>query len=160
MLAFRDKKRRRDRMEEAAKNNEANTQAAVAAANAKTDGEMKLEDMKFNNSMALMKEETEAQKEREISKFASILKSNVASAILGKEGTTIADVPAFVFDGIQEISKSNKQIIMEELRDTQMEIDQQMQAQAQEEEAMMQQQMQQNPEMDAQNAMQQEPVLQ
>lgn len=138
-LSYAKRKRRRERMEETKAASQANTDAAVAAANAKADGDAKLEDQKFKNAMALMKEETEAQKEREISKFSSILKSNIASAILAKDGSTIADVPAFVFEGIGAIDKSNKQIILEEMREQQQELD----AQAQQEQQMAAQEQQQ-----------------
>lgn len=161
MLAYRDKKRRKDRMEEAAKNNEANTQAAVAAANAKTEGEAQIETMKFENQMALMKEETEAQQIREISKFASILKANVATAMLSKEGATIADVPGFVFEGLSDTAKSDRQLMMESIRENEAQMQQE--DQAMEQQAIQQQQMQdqqQNTEMIDENAMSSEPVLQ
>lgn len=145
-LSYAKRKRKRDRMEEAQQASQSNTEAAIAAAQAKSQGEMELEKMKFENSMALMKEETEAQKEREISKFSSILKSNIASAILGKEGSSINDVPDFVFEGIGIIDKSNRQIMMEEISDQEQQvmlekqqIAEQEQLQTQQEEQMMQQ---------------------
>jgi len=167
LLASRDKKRRKERMEEAQANSQANTEAAVAGAKAKSDGEIQVEQMKFENSLALMKEETEAQKEREISKYSSILKSNIASAILSKEGSSIADVPAFVFEGIGDIAKSNKQIIMEELREQQLQLQQEDQQitlqQEQQQMGQPEQQMQDPQQMQLnvdENAMQQQPVLQ
>lgn len=131
MLANRQKKRIEQKQKEALENSKANTEQAVAAAQAKSKGDMQLEDMKFKNEMALKKEETEAQKEREISKFSSILKSNIASAILAKEGTTIKDLPSFIFEGLDVIAKSNKQVILEEMSERQKEMEQEAMAEQQ-----------------------------
>lgn len=115
MLAFKDKKRRRERMEEAAVNNQANTEAAIAAAQAKSEGEMKLEQLKSDLKIKQDASEIDKMKEIELIKYTSILKSNVATAILGKEGSSVNDLPPWVLSGIGIVDVSNQQMMQEEL---------------------------------------------
>jgi len=147
-LSYAKRKRKRDRMEEAQAASQSNTEAAVAAANAKADGDAKLEDQKFQNAMALMKEETEALKTEEIIKFNSILKTKVIEGML-TQGANIQQIQTsapWVFAGIGLVTQTTEEIMQEQLQDMQeqgrieqQQALQQQQLQAQQEEQMMQQ---------------------
>lgn len=146
LLASRLRKREKQKAKQEQALIQGNNEAAQIAAKEKSKGEMELEAFKHQNAMELMNEETEALKEREISKYSSILKSNIATAILGKEGTSLKDLPAFIFDGIGLTDKSNKQLLMEEIaeqdREEQERMMQEQEMMAQEEQEM---QMQEQP---------------
>jgi len=133
-LAYSKRKRRKERMEEAAQNNQANTEAAIAAAQAKSEGEIRLEQVKSQLKIEQDISEINKQKEVELLKYTSILKSNVASAIMQKEGSTVDDLPSWVTDGIGIVDRSSEQIMMDELQD-------QAEQEQMEQEAMAQEQM-------------------
>lgn len=144
MLSFKDKKRRKERMEEAAANNQANTEAAIAAANAKTDGEMALEQLKADNKSRDIIETLDSEKEKETSKFASILKSKVVEGLLtqGKSIQEIQMEAPWVFDGIGVINASQKELMLKDQQDMAMQQQQEEEALLQQEEQMaMEQQM-------------------
>ena len=138
-LVSAQKKRRKLRMEEAQQNSQMQMQQAVQAAQAKSQGEMQLEQAKAQFKLQQYEEELENDKERETLKYYNILRVKTLEKLL-EQGKSIEEMPAFIFDGIDAVVQTQKQLIMEELRE------QQEQAMAQEQEMQMQAQQQQGEE--------------
>ena len=135
-LVSAQKKRRKLRMEEARSNSEMQMQQAVQAAQAKSQGELQLEQAKAQFKLQQYEEELENDKERETLKYFNILRVKTLEKLL-EQGTSIDEMPSFIFDGIDGVVQTQKQIILAELQD------QAQEQQAEEEQAMMQaQQMQ------------------
>lgn len=142
-LASCKKKRRKERMEESQALSASNTEQAIAAAQAKSQGEMELEKLKSDLKIQQDASEIDKQKEIELIKYTSILKANVASAIMNKEGSSINDLPTWVTDGIGIIDVSNQQMMEGALADQEDQELLEQQQMAEEEQAMMQQQQEQ-----------------
>ena len=135
-LVSAQKKRRNLRMEEARSNSEMQMQQAVQAAQAKSQGELQLEQAKAQFKLQQYEEELENDKERETLKYFNILRVKTLEKLL-EQGVSIDEMPSFIFDGIDGVVQTQKQIILAELQD------QAQEQQAEEEQAMMQaQQMQ------------------
>jgi len=135
-LVSAQKKRRKLRMEEARENSEMQMQQAVQAAQAKSQGELQLEQAKAQFKLQQYEEELENDKERETLKYFNILRVKTLEKLL-EQGVPIDEMPSFIFDGIDGVVQTQKQIILAELQD------QANEQQAEEEQAMMQaQQMQ------------------
>lgn len=134
-LVSAQKKRRKLRMEEARANSEMQMQQAVQAAQAKAQGELQLEQAKAQFKLQQYEEELENDKERETLKYFNILRVKTLEKLLEK-GVDITEMPSFIFDGIDGVVQTQKQIVLAELED------QAMQQQA-EEQAMMAAQQQQ-----------------
>ena len=135
-LVSAQKKRRKLRMEEARSNSEMQMQQAVQAAQAKSQGELQLEQAKAQFKLQQYEEELENDKERETLKYFNILRVKTLEKLL-EQGVDINEMPSFIFDGIDGVVQTQKQIILAELQD------QAQEQQAEEEQAMMQaQQMQ------------------
>lgn len=141
MLASRLKKRREEAIEEARINSESNTQQAIAATVEKSKGDIKLEILKSKLKSKEKKEEIEAEKSKEIIKFNSILKSKMVEGILGQEGKTVDDIPAWVFDGLALANKSQQQILGEAIESTLQEEDEELAMMEQQAEMQAQQEM-------------------
>jgi len=135
-LVSAQKKRRKLRMEEAQQNSQMQMQQAVQAAQAKSQGEMQLEQAKAQFKLQQYEEELENDKERETLKYFNILRVETLKKLL-EQGKSIEEMPSFIFDGIDGVVQTQRQIIMEELQD------QQEQAQQEEQEKQMQQAQQQ-----------------
>lgn len=133
-LVSAQKKRRKLRMEEARQNSEMQMQQAVQAAQAKAQGELQLEQAKAQFKLQQYEEELENDKERETLKYFNILRVKTLEKLL-EQGVDINAMPSFIFDGIDGVVQTQKQIVLAELED-------QAQAQQAEEQAMMQQQQQ------------------
>ena len=131
-LVSAQKKRRKLRMEEAQQNSQMQMQQAVQAAQAKSQGEMQLEQAKAQFKLQQYEEELENDKERETLKYFNILRVETLKKLL-EQGKSIEEMPSFIFDGIDGVVQTQRQIIMEELQD------QQEQAQQEEQEKQMQQ---------------------
>jgi len=139
LLASRQKKREKQRIKEAQLNSQSNTEAAIAAAQAKSDGEMQVIQLKNDLEKDREKERLESMKIEEMTKYASIMKTELMKALLA-QGKTMEQLPSMIFDGIGLIDKTNKQLLMEELAENEREAQQMAQQMAAEEEqAMMQQ---------------------
>jgi hypothetical protein len=135
-LVSSQKKRRKLRMEEARQNSEMQMQQAVQAAQAKSQGELQLEQAKAQFKLQQYEEELENDKERETLKYFNILRVKTLEKLL-EQGVSIDEMPSFIFDGIDGVVQTQKQIILAELED------QAQEQQMEEEQAMMQaQQMQ------------------
>jgi hypothetical protein len=135
-LVSAQKKRRKLRMEEARSNSEMQMQQAVQAAQAKSQGELQLEQAKAQFKLQQYEEELENDKERETLKYFNILRVKTLEKLL-EQGVSIDEMPSFIFDGIDGVVQTQKQIILAELED------QAQEQQMEEEQAMMQaQQMQ------------------
>lgn len=115
-LVSAQKKRRKIKMEDARKNSEMQMQQAVQAAQAKSQGELQLEQAKAQFKLQQYEEELENDKERETLKYFNILRVKTLEKLL-EQGTSIDQMPAFIFDGIDAVVKTQKQIILEELQD-------------------------------------------
>jgi len=135
-LVSAQKKRRKLRMEEARANSEMQMQQAVQAAQAKSQGELQLEQAKAQFKLQQYEEELENDKERETLKYFNILRVKTLEKLL-EQGVSLDEMPSFIFDGIDGVVQTQKQIILAELQD------QAKEQQAEEEQAMMEaQQMQ------------------
>lgn len=140
LLAARQKKREKQRIKEAQLNSQSNTEAAIAAAQAKSDGEMQVIQLKNDLEAKRENDRLESMKIEEITKYSSILKIELMKALFA-QGKTVEQMPSMIFDGIGLVDKANKQLLMEELAEQEQEMQQMAQQQAaEEEEAMMQQQ--------------------
>lgn len=115
-LVSAQKKRRKIKMEDARKNSEMQMQQAVQAAQAKSQGELQLEQAKAQFKLQQYEEELENDKERETLKYFNILRVKTLEKLL-EQGTSIDEMPSFIFDGIDAVVKTQKQIILEELQD-------------------------------------------
>ncbi len=100
VLSQRIDKRAKQVQENAMQLAQQNTQAATAGAQAKTDGEMQLEQLKAENLAKQKAIELNSQLTLEQEKYAGILKSEIARAILSQPGATISQLPSFVFEGL------------------------------------------------------------
>ena len=141
-LVSAQKKRRKLRMEEAQQNSQMQMQQAVQAAQAKSQGEMQLEQAKAQFKLQQYEEELENDKERETLKYYNILRVKTLEKLL-EQGKSIEEMPSFIFDGIDAVVQTQKQLIMEELREQQeqaMAHEQEMQMQAQQQAEQMQMQ--------------------
>jgi len=145
-LMARYNKRRKEAIEEAKINSEANTEQAIRAAQAKSEGDKALDTQQHNNKLEYLRQETEAAKTKEIVTFSSILKTKVVEGLL-TQGKTIEQVQAeapWVFAGIGLVNKTQEETLAEELEDMAME------QQMEEQEMMAQQQQMAQPQMQEQ----------
>jgi hypothetical protein len=117
-LVSAQKKRRKERMDEARQNSEMQMQQAVQAAQAKSQGELQLEQAKAQFKLQQYEEELESDKERETLKYFNILRVKTLEKLL-EQGTPIEEMPSFIFDGIEGVVQTQKQLIAEELMDQQ-----------------------------------------
>ena len=115
-LVSAQKKRRKQKMDDARSNSEMQMQQAVQAAQAKSQGELQLEQAKAQFKLQQYEEELENDKERETLKYFNILRVKTLEKLL-EQGTSIDEMPSFIFDGIDAVVKTQKQIILEELQD-------------------------------------------
>jgi hypothetical protein len=136
-LVSAQKKRRKERMEEAKQNSEMQMQQAVQAAQAKSQGDLQIIQSEQQAKLQILHEELENQKESETLKYFNILRVKTLEKLL-EQGTPIEQMPSFIFEGIEGVVQTQKQLILEELNEQQQEM-MQMQ-QAQEQEAMLAQQ--------------------
>jgi len=139
-LVSAQKKRRKLRMEEARENSEMQMQQAVQAAQAKSQGELQLEQAKAQFKLQQYEEELENEKEKETLKYYNILRVKTLEKLL-EQGTPIEEMPSFIFEGIEGVVQTQKQLIAEDI------MEQQQQAmereQMQQQQAMLAQQQQQ-----------------
>jgi hypothetical protein len=140
-LVSAQKKRRKLRMEEARANSEMQMQQAVQAAQAKSQGELQLEQAKAQFKLQQYNEELENEKERETLKYFNILRVKTLESMFA-QGKSIEDMPSFIFDGIDGVVQTQKQVMMEDLQDMQEKEMMEQQAMEQEQMAMEQQQQQ------------------
>jgi hypothetical protein len=117
-LVSAQKKRRKMRMEEAQQNSQMQMQQAVQAAQAKSQGELQLEQAKAQFKLQQYEEELESDKERETLKYFNILRVKTLEKLL-EQGVPIEEMPPFIFDGIDGVVQTQKQIIMDELNEMQ-----------------------------------------
>jgi len=140
-LVSAQKKRRKLRMEEARANSEMQMQQAVQAAQAKSQGELQLEQAKAQFKLQQYQEELENEKERETLKYFNILRVKTLEKLF-EQGKSIEEMPSFIFDGIDGVVQTQKQVMMEDLQDMQEKEMMEQQAMEQEQMAMEQQQQQ------------------
>lgn len=134
-LVSAQKKRRKLRMEEARQNSEMQMQQAVQAAESKAQGELQLEQAKAQFKLQQYQEELENEKEKETLKYYNILRVKTLEKLL-EQGTPIDQMPSFIFDGIDGVVQTQKQILLEEMQEQQEEMMMKEQAAMQEQMAM------------------------
>ena len=117
-LISAQKKRRRLRMEEAQKNSEMQMQQAVQAAQAKAQGELQLEQARAQFKLQQMQEELENQKESETLKYYNILRVKTLEKLL-EQGQSIDQMPSWLFDGVEGVVQTQKQLLAEEIQEQQ-----------------------------------------
>jgi hypothetical protein len=144
-LVSAQKKRRKLRMEESRQNSEMQMQQAVQAAESKAQGELQLEQAKAQFKLQQYQEELENEKEKETLKYFNILRVKTLEKLL-EQGLSIEEMPSFIFDGIDGVVQTQKQILLEELQEQQQRASMEEQAAMEEEQALAQQQGQENGE--------------
>jgi hypothetical protein len=143
MLAARINRRKKELEQQARQNSIDNTQSAIAAAKAKSDGEMQLEQLKADNKAKEMAAQLENSKEIEILKFVGIAKAKIIEGILNDPTKTWKDIPQFVWDGLGIVDQTQKQIMVNAIHEMQ---DQEAaEAQAQQQAQLQAEQQQQQP---------------
>lgn len=145
-LVSAQKKRRKLRMEEAQQNSQMQMQQAVQAAQAKSQGEMQLEQAKAQFKLQQYEEELENEKERETLKYYNILRVKTLEKLL-EQGTPIEQMPSFIFEGIEGVVQTQKQLIAEELNEQQQQMMQEQQ-EAMQQQMLAQQQVQEGQQME------------
>lgn len=116
-LMSRYQKRLKEKAEQVSQNNEEMRKANVAGAEAKTAGDMQLEQLKSQLKSQETKESVEAEKSKELIKFNSILKTKIVDGMLA-QGLTIQQIQQqvpVIFEGIGLIEENSQQIIEEEI---------------------------------------------
>lgn len=143
LLASREKKRRKAKMEEGMIQSQANTQAAIEAAKAKSQGEMELETLKSQLQSQARSEEIENLKSSESIKFTQIAKVEVIKSILNKEGGSVEQIPAWALAGIEQTNILSSALLDEQMQNLEEQAQQEMamQEQAMQEQIAMEQQM-------------------
>lgn len=150
-LASRQRKRDKQRRLEAMENSQANTEAAVAAAQAKSQGDIQLEQVKAELQRQARLDEIEALKSTEAIKFTQIAKVETIKSILNKEGGSIEQVPAWALEGIQQTNMLQSALLDQQAQN--------LVEQEQEEMAMQEQQMQEQMAMEQEQMQGQEQPL-
>ena len=140
-LVSAQKKRRKLRMEEARQNSEMQMQQAVQAAESKAQGELQLEQAKAQFKLQQYQEELENEKEKETLKYFNILRVKTLEKLL-EQGVSIEEMPSFIFDGIDGVVQTQKQILLEEIQEQQQQAVMEEQAAMEEEQLLAQQQQQ------------------
>jgi len=159
MLASREKKRRKAKMEEGIQQSKSNTEAAIEAAKAKSEGDIKLEKTKAQLQRQARLDEIEALKSSESIKFTQIAKVEVIKSILNKEGGTVDQIPAWALEGIEQTNILSSVLLEQQIQGIE---EQEMQEQQMQEQQMMEQEqmaMQQG-QMGEQQMMQGEEMMQ
>jgi len=100
VMSQRINKRQKTMQENQMALSQQNTQAAVAGAQAKTQGELQLAQFTATQKEAADLRERETQLMVENAKFLGILKANLVTAELAKPGGSISTLPSFVFEGL------------------------------------------------------------
>lgn len=140
VLASRIQKRERAMSKAKMEESRAILEGNTAAAEAKTRGEMEIEDFKHRNAMELKKLDLEDFKEREIMKYSGILKAGIATALLAKEGMTEADLPDYLFEGLDLVARTQKEVMAKDIADNEQAMMEEEQMRMEEEQAMQQEQ--------------------
>lgn len=159
-LASSQKKRIAEKREEAMQNSQANTDQAIAAAKASSEGQMQLEQLKSDLDTGRDKQKLDSMKEEELLKFSSIAKTEALKSMLA-QGLTIQMVQEqapWIFQGMFVASEAATMIMeqdIEQLNAEQEQIDAALQ-----QEAMAAQQQQNEPQQMQMQAPQEAPVLQ
>jgi hypothetical protein len=110
MLGARINRRIREAAELAKQNNEDNTKAAEAAAQAK--GEQDRQTMQFKHDLLMQEEAAKAEntKEIEILKSVGIIKAEIAKSLMAQPGAKWTDLPPIIMDGFGIVDQSEKQL--------------------------------------------------
>jgi len=116
MLAARAKQKMADDIKKATINAQNNTEQAKAAAAAKGEADLQVEQQKHANEVELLTLRLQSMQKEESFKFNGILKAKVVDAILAKPNATIEQIPDWVFDGLELTNDAQKQMMIEALQ--------------------------------------------
>lgn len=159
VLAQRIDKREKQVQENAMQLAQKNTEAAEAGAKAKTAGDLELEALKAKNAEDSDTRKSNADITQENEKFASILKIEIAKAILADPTKTMADIPSFVFEGLtldKAVSHANAMNYLQTLAQQSQDMQQQQMAEQQAQQQQMQPEQQGQEQMPPQDPSQQQ----
>ena len=78
----------------------------------------------------------------EVMKYYGIMKAEIIKATLSKDGSSIKDLPPFIFEGLEEVTVTQKELMVQDYKDAMMEAKMEEEALMQEQMAMEQQAMQ------------------
>lgn len=117
MLAQFVKQKKADDAEIAKANTENNLQQAKAAADAKGEHDLNLEQAQHKNKLDQMQKDQEGQAQKQAFEFSGILKSKVAEAILAKPDAKISDIPNFIWQGLGVTEEAQKQFMLNAMQD-------------------------------------------
>jgi hypothetical protein len=131
MLATRAKRKFEMDTKKAELNSQQNTQQAIAAAQETGKQSLALEAQQHSNRIDLLSKQTEASEVSENFKFAGILKGKIVDAILSKPGSTINDIPDFVWTGLNITTDAQKQVMLAAMQSLAMQNQQMQMAQQQ-----------------------------
>lgn len=139
VLSQRIDKRAKEVQRNAMELSKQNENAVVASAKAKTEGELAVEKAKAQFKAEADERSKEMNILTEGEKYNSILKTEIVKATLAREGATMADLPAFVFEGMP-LAKAVQQVTAMDYLKTMQQASQQEAAIQEQEQAQMQQQ--------------------
>lgn len=117
MLAQKAKEKLARDQETAEKNAENNTKQSEAAANAKGQHDMALEQQAHANKLDQMQVEQDGVAKKMGFEWAGVLKEKLVTAILDKPGSSIAEIPSFIWEGLGVTDEAQKQYMLQVLQD-------------------------------------------
>lgn len=112
MLAQKARDKQAADQETAEKNAENNTKQAEAAANAKGQHDMALEQESHKNKIEQMQQQGSNDIIKASHTWAGVIKEKVADAILSQPGATIQSIPSFIWQGLGIVEESQKQALL------------------------------------------------
>lgn len=119
----------------AKENSDGNTQAAIAAAQAKGQADMEVEALKNKNRLMEIQAESDGMLKKESYSFATNLKIKVAEKLLSDPGVTVDALPDFIWENLGVIDASQKQLLVNSIQAASMQKDAAMQQMAQQQQA-------------------------
>ncbi len=143
MLASRIARHKKEIVAENKANSEANTQSAIAAAQAKSQGELQLETVKAEFKAKQTQMEAENARELEVLKSLGLIKAEIARSFLQQPGAKWQDLPPSILDGVGIVDQTEKQLMVHAIHQGQDEMAQEAQAQQMEQQQLAQAQAQQ-----------------
>lgn len=109
LLAQYAKQKKADDAQQAKENTENNLQQAKAAADAKGQHDLSLEQQAHANKLAQMQKEQDTMVMKQSLEWAGVMREKVVSAILEKPEATIKDVPPSFWQGLGIVDETEKQ---------------------------------------------------
>lgn len=117
MLAQKVKDKQAQDSDIAKQNTQNNLEQAKAAAQTKGDQDMALEQQAHTNKLQQMQKQQDSEGLKSTYTWAGVLKEKVADAILSKPDAKFEDIPSFLWEGLGIIEESQKQLVLQALRE-------------------------------------------